>query len=93
MNKRYETVEALQAAQAIEVEVEGAWLVDAGDGKVRFGLNGVQQVEVDWPAVGNVLQTAGVAEEDQIWLVERFAQIAEQHLLAKALAKRIKRVG
>lgn len=79
---------------SIEVEIKGAMVLDSPDSSTtRIRLDGVKLAEIDFPAIENVLQAADVAEDDRIFLVDQFSRQVERHLLAKALAKRISRVG
>jgi hypothetical protein len=67
------------------IEFECPGLVQQGDG--RFILTGVKRVNIDWSAVGEVFAAAGI--DDDV-LLEKVARMAERHLLAEALAKRIR---
>lgn len=97
MNKRYETVEQAEAIrrdeETVTLRIEGAWLEDSGDGQVTINLNGVKPVNIDWGFMAEHFKTQGVGEDDADFLMNKFANETEEHLLAKALAKRIKRVG
>lgn len=81
--------------KTMELEVSSARVLsaDLDERKIIIELDDVQPVNIDWPAVGEVLKAAGVVAPDQLYLVEMFAQMTEQHLLAKVFADRLRRVG
>lgn len=98
----YETAEAVDShAEAVRrerttavFEIEGLTaLYNDGSGKQKFELAGVPMIDINWPALTEGLISDGVDRQTAEEAIEEFAPLLESKLLAKVLAKRMKRVG
>ena len=73
----------------IILQIEG--LIPSHDG--TFTLRGVKLTEIDYGVVSTMLRENGIEDYDVDVLVDEFAALVFNRQIAKALARRTKRVG
>lgn len=72
----------------IRLEIDG--LTSNHDG--TFTLTGIKPLDIDYPALTNVLINAGIEGRDAEDLVEDFGQMIFMRTIAKVIAQRTKRI-
>lgn len=82
-----------QRVESMEFELEGAWLVDAGDGKLRFRLEDVPVLDLDFGEAVELLIKKGIAQLDAERYAAEFMDVVSTGEMAKLFARRAKRVG
>lgn len=82
-----------QRVENMEFRIEGAWLVDAGEGQVTIRLDNVPVMHVAWQAIGRILEDAGLDQRQAEGYVDDLAEMVQTDTMAKLLAQRAKRIG
>jgi hypothetical protein len=84
---------AARGQQSVTVELTGVESYVRKDAdKIEITLSGITPVEVNWQIITDTFKAAGISQDDADFLCNSFANQTEVHLLAKALAARMRRV-
>lgn len=88
-----EAVRADEHLTTIDLEFDGAWLLDSGDGKVRLRLNDVKIRQMPFEELRDVTRGLYDDEMESNIMAERIAEMMHRDLMSKMIAKRAKQIG